>query len=249
MNIKQIVVNIPHSAPVPDDFSKWSNPCLARQEAVKWNDSNIDVVFRDPKNRTLEGMNALKFPAVLLHKSSLNRYTVDMERLENDPMEAQGQGIIYTATKDGKSIRTVSDEERESLMDAYRGYHETLRNLTAPMGTLLIDAHSYPSDYDEAGNATGEDVDVCIGFNDEHDASYPGKEIIDLVKSHFEMCGYKVGLNRPFSNSIVGSHGTPSIMIELNKRIYIDEKTQELRPDAYKLNYHISDLYGKLLSL
>ena len=246
MNIKQIVVNIPHSAPVPDDFSKWSNPCLARQEAVKWNDSNIDVVFRDPKNRMRE---ELGIRAVLLHKTSLNRYKVDMERLENDPMEAQGQGIIYTATKDGKSIRTVSDEERESLMMAYRGYHDTLRNLTAADGTLLIDAHSYPSDYDEAGNATGEDVDVCIGFNDELDASYPGKEIIDLVKAHFEMGGYKVGLNRPFSNSILGSFGTPSIMIELNKRIYIDEKTQELRPDAYKLNYLISDLYGKLLSM
>ena len=229
---ESILVHIPHAVPATD-FNSWSNPCSVKQEADKWTDTHIDVVFRDPENR------------VQFLKATRSRYVVDMERLKDDPMEAQGQGIIYTMSKDGKSRRTVSDAERKELMEEYDLYHERLRSLTAKKGTLIIDAHSYPSEYDEAGNASGEDVDVCIGFNE--DASRPPDSVINTVKAHFANANYKVGINRPFANSIVGAEGTHSIMIELNKRIYVNEKTLDLRPDAYKLNYFIADLYTKLL--
>jgi hypothetical protein len=66
-------------------------------------------------------------------------------------------------------------------------------------------------------------VDVCIGFND--DDSKPPQEVLDFVSSHFSNRGYNVEFNRPYSNSIspLGYVGH-LMMIEINKRCYLDER-------------------------
>jgi hypothetical protein len=56
---------------------------------------------------------------------------------------------------------------------------------------LLLDCHSFPSEL--------SDVDICIGFNE--DWSKPNKDTIELAVNLFEDCGYKVGINEPYSNS------------------------------------------------
>ena len=82
--------------------------------------------------------------------------------------------------------------------------------------TLIIDCHS-------CLNEIAEDVDVCIGFND--DGSKPAQEVLDFVFSHFSARGYKVEFNRPYSNSILPLvYVGHSMMIEINKRCYLDER-------------------------
>lgn len=229
-----IILNVPHSAPCTD-FSAWSDPEAVQREHDKWTDWHTDTIFSDHAGR------------VTMHRAADSRYVVDMERLPDDPMEAQGQGIIYTASKDGIATREVKLTEIHTLMNRYWDYHMQLARLTAAKDSILIDCHSFPSDYAEAGNAVGESVDVCIGVND--DRSRPSDEIISRVKGIFESAGYKVGVNVPFSNSVVGCPDTPSFMIELNKKIYLNEKTHELLPWAYKVNQVINQVYNYLYAL
>ena len=105
--------------------------------------------------------------------------------------------------------------------------------------SLLIDCHSFPSGL--------SDVDVCIGVSD--DWSCPSEFLIELVMESFRQAGYKVALNTPFSNTIAPpmNFSYDSIMIELNKRIYLNEDSLELLDSARRLKNSLNTLYGVLL--
>ena len=92
-----------------------------------------------------------------------------------------------------------------------------------------------------------EQVDICIGYND--DATLPSAGMIDLVVSHFEGFGYKVGRNTPFSHSKTVECPVPyhSLMIELNKRCYMNEQTLEKTEGFNQLKEVLHGLYEKLL--
>ena len=166
----------------------------------------------------------------------VSRYDCDLERLLNDPMEAQGQGILYTRTH--FAHRELTEAQITYFMSKWTAYRENLvQELTE--GSLLIDCHSFPSDL--------SDVDICIGYNG--DVSQPSADMIDLIKNHFEILGYKVGVNDPYSNSITPKTevGYKSVMIELNKRIYMDEKTLQESEFSYKVHNALNSLYLKLI--
>ena len=113
-------------------------------------------------------------------------------------------------------------------------------------GTLLIDCHSFSSQPNLLCS-NPPDIDICIGFND--DATCPNKVVIGNIKQHFNSCGYKVAINTPFSNSKtfevpVEYH---SVMIEVNKCLYINEQTLEKTDGFDQLKADIQSLYEKLL--
>lgn len=69
----------------------------------------------------------------------------DVDRLENDPLEAIGQGIVYKQFN-GLS-RSISPAEKGW---ARRAYYEHINRLKAAIRdehTLLIDCHSFPADF------------------------------------------------------------------------------------------------------
>ena len=91
------------------------------------------------------------------------------------------------------------------------------------------------------------DVDICIGYNE--DWSKPNKETIELAVSLFEDCGYKVGINEPYSNSETPDcpFAYQSMMLEVNKRAYMEDGTLCLkRNSVYRKT--IRDLMTNLLS-
>jgi N-formylglutamate amidohydrolase len=111
---------------------------------------------------------------------------------------------------------------------------------------LLIDCHSFSS-RPNLLNRNPPNIDICIGYND--DATCPDKVVIGNIVQHFKSLGYKVGINEPFSNSKtfevpVEYH---SVMIEVNKRLYMDEQTLEKTDGIYTLKQDIQSLYPKLL--
>ena len=61
--------------------------------------------------------------------------------------------------------------------------------------------------------------------------------------------GYSVEFNKPYSNSITPQMPFPytSVMIEVNKRLYMDEQTLEKAEGFEKLKQDIQSLYGTLL--
>ena len=90
-------------------------------------------------------------------------------------------------------------------------------------------------------------MDICIGYNE--DKTKPSEMVIGTVLHHFRMLGYKVGVNAPFSsaktfNTLAEYH---SLMIEVNKKLYMDEDTLEKKESFGRVKSHIGSLYGKLM--
>jgi len=173
----------------------------------------------------------------------LERLYSDVERLINDPLEKDGLGISY-CRKIGLTERRFST--MFSAFNLYADFHaEVSKRIMEKGGGLLIDCHSFSS-YPNFLNSNPPDIDICIGYND--DETCPGEELIAYVGSFFKSLGYKVGINTPFSNS--KTFEVPmvyhSLMIEVNKRLYMDEKTLEKTVGFEKLRHEIMALYGGL---
>ena len=111
---------------------------------------------------------------------------------------------------------------------------------------LLIDCHSFSSQ-PTLLCSNPPDIDICIGFND--DNTCPDKVVIGNIKHHFLSRGYKVGINEPFSNS--KTFDVPmkyhSVMIEVNKRQYMDEQSLTKNEHFDHVKTDIQELYDKLL--
>lgn len=222
---ENIVLNIPHAGVRGLGSIKCDNKVNLLAEVRKWTDWYTDLIFIPEKNDRIKHIIA-----------DYSRFAVDVERLLDDPQEKKGQGIIYT--KYNGQERYVSEKERIRLMAYYYDYIDRLKSMLNEH-SLLIDCHSFPSDM--------SDVDICIGYNE--DWSKPTDFVIDLVVESFKQYGYKVGINTPFSNAIAPETGYTynSIMIELNKRVYLNEQTLDFNDNAPKLREQLASLYSLLL--
>ena len=156
-------------------------------------------------------------------------------------MESIGQGIAYR-TIDGCS-RELNDLDIHWIYQSYDNAKQEFYDLTKEFGSLIIDCHSFPSD-------VAPDIDICVGFNE--DETKPSDEVINLIVEHFRVAGYKVGINEPYSNSVCSSITpqkiqTKTIMLEINKAVYL--KSDGITPgeNFYRLKRLIDNLYSKLL--
>lgn len=146
-----------------------------------------------------------------------SRFVCDAERLDPDPLEAQGQGIIYTHY--GSFVRTISPEAIAFLRQVRVKYLAEIADSLSD-GSVLIDCHSF------SDGGAGE-ADICIGHN--CDFSY-NPRLVKLVADELRGSGYSVAINEPFANSLTPSprQNYSSVMIEVNKRIYLDESLPRL---------------------
>jgi len=221
-----IILSIPHTSVAGLDHVKWDDKVNLIREVKKWTDWYTDLIFV-PDNK----------PEVKSITADYSRFVVDVERLEDDPLDDMGQGIVYTQFNGNK--RTLDEKERLCMMAYYHTYIKQLKALLNEH-SLLIDCHSFPSAL--------SDVDICIGVND--DWSRPTDFVIDLVAEVFKQAGYCVRINHPYSNTIAPQMDFTydSIMIELNKRIYLNEQTLELIGFANKVRATLDRLYMLLLN-
>ena len=178
------------------------------------------------------------------------RLYCDVERMLNDPIEKIGLGISYWKSVSTGEIGHYRDYffSEDDYMGAYLDFHaESAKKFIGKYGSrLLIDCHSF-SAKPTLLNPSPSDIDICIGFNE--DETKPNKVVIGNIEQYFESLGYKVGINTPFSNSktlpVRGEYHT--VMIEVNKRLYMNESTLEKTEGFTKLHNEIQDLYKKLL--
>lgn len=218
----KIIAHIPHSS-MQDYNNKWSGGFMMFPKVKRLTDWHTDLLFSTDNSKVKP----------LVFKKS--RFYLDVERLEDDPLEEIGQGKIYKSY-DGHT-RILSENEIRLLENEYDEWKMVCDNEIED-NTLVIDCHSFPSDM-------ADGVDVCIGFND--DDSKPSDEVIEIISDEFKKLGYKVELNSPYSNSVTFSKPHKSVMIELNKSIYMDEETLLLRPNiSIKVRNAIQNIYRKL---
>ena len=216
MQYKRIVLNEPHASVeglYDDQLSGWSI-----------DDRFInDVVFRLTDWHTDYLFHGYRHPDIKTVRFPFSRFIVDAERLWNDPMERIGQGIIYRHF-DGYR-RQVPGLNEARLLQLWGGHQQKLKDNLCE-GALLLDCHSFPEDMG--------DVDVCIGFNE--DWSKPDKELLEYAVNIFEENGYSVGINYPYSNSEAPEcrFGYQSMMLEVNKRVYLERRSLYLKTHCDK---------------
>ena len=229
MQYRRIVLNEPHASVeglYDERLSYWDiDERFINEIVLKWTDWHTDFLFHRYKN---ERIRTVRFP--------YSRFVVDAERLWDDPLDKEGQGIVYK--RFGGYARQVPRQSEDYLLGLWSWHQERLRDNLCE-NALLLDCHSFPSEL--------SDVDICIGYNE--DWSKPCKETIETAVNLFEDNGYKVGVNMPYSNS-----ETPncpfvyqSMMLEVNKKAYLEEGTLHIKTNKeYKKSVH--ELMGMLLS-
>lgn len=229
----KIVLNIPHSSinGILDKDSGWKMNANLINIMMRETDWHTDFIFNDENN-----------PKVVSCVFPYSRFIVDVERLENDPMEKEGRGIIYTDVHGFKRDYLYAKQTKKLLALRTSHLNGLVENITD--NTIVVDCHSFNDDM-------GSDVDICIGFNE--DWSKPSDECINGIVAIFEQAGYKVGINTPYSNSITPSAAPQtfkSIMIEVNKKTYL-KNCCEINVDtqyAPKLSKTIKKVYEFLIS-
>jgi len=180
----------------------------------------------------------------------VSRLICDVERFKDDTQENMskyGMGVCYTKTTDGEKLRDVSDEQREYLVKNYYDvHHQRLSNevdgeLEQYNASLIVDCHSFPDTTSYFHSDHGKRrPDICLGT----DSFHTPKKLLELVKVYFLSKGYEVAVNSPYGGTMVPlkhykkDERVHSIMIELNRRLYIDE-------DGYKIE-HFNELQSEL---
>ena len=228
--IERVVLHIPHASPVlPFGRSGWEEGI--EREIARWTDWYTDWLFAS-SSRLDSRIVAVAYP--------FSRFFCDAERLEDDPLEAVGQGRVYR--RFGDLERTVPEDELEFALRSYGEHRERLVKALSVCGpgTLLVDCHSFPEDL--------SDVDVCIGVND--DWSRPEDALIQRVVGHFTSRGYSTRVNEPYSNSVSPEteFRYASLMIEVNKRTYLQGMNEMDMRKALSIRDCIEGLLLSLLS-
>ena len=221
-NYTNIILAVPHAVGEPLDYD-WRENATVAASARRWTDWYTDKLFSVEDGR------------IVVVKGRLSRFDCDCERLEHED-----DRLCRYALEGGIDPNKIGAKEwNVRLAEWFRYRAELLQAASLGESPLIIDCHSFPSDL-------APDVDICIGFNE--DGSKPSEETIALVTRHFEAVGYKVAHNNPYSNAIapIGYRGH-SLMIEVNKRCYLDSDEVNIGEGFVKLHQTLAKLYRVLL--
>lgn len=221
-----MILHIPHSSNIiPDNLRDQivlSDGELSA-ELILMTDAFTDELF------SLPGATALKF--------LISRLLVDVERFPDDakePMSRVGMGMIYTHTASGRKLkRSLQTDERTRLVSLYDAHHQTLLTevkleLVKCGNALIVDCHSFPSHRLQCDmNQSVDRPDFCIGT----DSFHTPKALAQVISVNIKQMGYSVQMNRPYEGTLVPmayykkDRRVASIMIEINRRLYINEIT------------------------
>ena len=242
-----IVLHIPHAkSDTPDDIRQaLSLNSILHDRSRSYIDWFTDELFvpSTPHPR----IHSIIFP--------WSRIFCDVERLPHDPLEAKGLGISMYRWD---SLRDNADYVRTKCYSCYMAHQRAVEDilidcckngresLCSYPPVLLIDCHSFSSEPTELCHKPS-DIDICLGYND--DWSRPSDTVLQRVTEYFQEKGYKVGLNAPFSNSktVDAPVDYHSLMIEVSKRLYMNEETLEKSSKFETLQSDVQELYPFLL--
>ena len=181
-----------------------------------------------------------------------SRLFCDVEKFKDDSKEImaqKGMGVIYT--NDCDNVITVPNKKykRIVLKSYYDKHHNKLDKIVTNLlkkynKCIIIDFHSFSDEMAIKLFNINNNPDICIGI----DNAYTVEELTNITITHFKKYGYSVGINTPYSGTIIPNKyfnkkdkRLSSIMLEINKRIYLNSEN-----DFYKLKQCINDYYEKI---
>ncbi|MBN2533160.1 MAG: N-formylglutamate amidohydrolase [Spirochaetales bacterium] len=248
-----IILHIPHSSTyIPEEVKK----------AFVLTESGIKTQILLLADMHTDKLFSFEHPLVQRIVYPVSRFVVDPERFcedDKEEMASIGMGVIYTKTTDLTTLRrNPTEKEREELLNRY--YHPHHKKLTDAVDTvlsrygkcLIIDCHSFssaPLPYEK--DQSPDRPDICIGT----DSYHTSQELFDTVLSFWAKAGFDTAVNRPFPGTIVPLkhyHENPavqSVMFEMNKRLYMDEKTGECITRFKEIKSRIDEVIINLIDI
>jgi len=222
-----ILITIPHcSTFVPVDLRRMM--MLTDSQIRKQCDPFTDVIFDVPK--------------VHVVKAKISRLVTDLNRAPDDiemEYKLSNDGVVVSVDLDGNPIYKTPPSIK-TIFDRVRRYHDTFHEKIEeikPNIKFLIDGHSLrstsPATRLDAGT---ERADIVLGNRDFTTCT---RNMTKKVMRFFQDRGYSVAINDPYKGRyLIGYHcsrrNLPGIQIEINERLYINEKTY--RPYKDKLH-------------
>lgn len=243
--MNKILVTIPHSGEKVPDLTPWLKN-LSEEVLMCDVDRYVDRLYTP-------NLEKLQIPYI---KTEWHRYAADLNRIPEDvdassvignttPAGTHNRGFHWVVTTHNQNLLPQpmpEDTHRALTQLIYEPFHQQVRDLVARLrnqgaqNIFHIDAHSMPS----LGTAMHRDpgqrrADIVIS-----DCSGQSclPEFRDLVIAAYAVAGFRVGYNWPYMGGrVTEQYGHPeknhqSIQVELNRDLYMDEKTKKLKPQS-----------------
>ena len=214
----RIILHIPHAStriPMYDGY-KVSESRL-RKENILHLDCYTHDLFRHPDAT----------PII----AGFSRIFCDVERFPDDSMEImakKGMGALYEKLDSGKPLRKITPALRtEIIKNFYEPHHRRLKSAVekqlAQYGkALILDCHSFPDiPFQRDLNQDPGRPDYNLGIDEFHTSG----ELLELAKQFFISRNLSVGINTPYSGSIVPikyyrkNKNVRTIMLEVNRNL------------------------------
>jgi len=262
-----LVLDSPHSGvEYPEDFAHACDPVDLRQAE----DTHVEKLYDFAPGLGAAWIEAL-FPRSYL---DVNRNTteIDVSMFDEewpDPVETDpkllakvrlGKGVVWRFTDEGLPIydrRLTVQEVRSRIERCWRPYHAAVAAAIdaahARHGySIHINCHSMPSV--GASHATEfpglVHADFVVG---DRDGTSANPALSRLVCEHLKSRGYSVDYNHPYKGvELVRRYGDPanhrhSLQLEINRKLYMDERTLELHAGFEPLKRSLRSLVELLL--
>jgi N-formylglutamate deformylase len=224
--MKNLILHIPHSStkiPLVEGY------CVSEEilnlEILKLTDWYTDDLFGNETDYNI--------------KAHFSRIFCDTERFSDDNEEVMarfGMGVLYEKTDAGEPLRNLTPELRKHILDNYYWKHhnlltESVRLQLEQFGkATIVDCHSFPQ---IPIIRALDKSDFRPDFNIGTDTFHTSQKLIDLSIDFFNERGFSLGVDRPYSGSIVPmeyyqkNQKVQSIMLEINRKLYLNEPSNE----------------------
>ncbi|WP_347175539.1 N-formylglutamate amidohydrolase [Polaribacter uvawellassae] len=243
--MKKIILHIPHSAtniPLKDGYVLKDK--ILKNEILKLTDWHTEDLYNSNESERIV--------------FEYSRIFCDPERFSDDlqePMAKVGMGVLYEKTDENQIMRIISSELKEKILKEYYFKHHSKLNIAVKKQlklnkrALILDCHSFP---DIPMKRSQHKIVPRPDYNIGTDKFHTPKRLIDISVDFFKKRNLTLGIDFPFSGSIVPmeyyqkNKNVESIMLEINRKLYLKEGTNE-KSENYKKTKKIVKEYIELL--
>jgi N-formylglutamate amidohydrolase len=242
--MKPLLITIPHSGELVPTEASWLQN-LPETLLMCDVDRYVDRLY-EPL------LTEFKIPFVL---TPWHRYAIDLNRLPDDvdvdsvlghknPSGKFARGLHWRITTTGEKLmpKPISQELHQDLVQKYfEPFHQQVRSAIAELRKrganplYHIDAHSMPSLGTTEHRDPGElRADIVVS---DCNGTSCSAEFKDWVVEAYQAAGFKVAYNWPYTGGrVTETYGKPregchSVQVELNRALYMNEQTKQLRPE------------------
>ena len=253
----RIIVHIPHSSTnIPKVFQQEFLPEKEKlhSELLCMTDWYTDELFA--------------CPGCLAVVHQFSRLVCDPERFldpEDETMWQKGMGMYYTRMSDGGLLKrspltsSAGVQAYGKALKIYQQHHSRFRSavqkqLTAFGGALIIDGHSFSASvlpYEPKGNQHLKRPEICLGT----DPVFTPDDLLAMANEYFTKAGLEVAVNTPFAGTVVPEpfyslqdKRVQSLMIEVNRSLYMDERTGKKKETFEEVKYCLQGFFASLRS-